>query len=110
MSEPRPTTKCQRCGHEYARHHDSGGEGERQCPLLARTIFRRRTAKNGASQSFSPAEIAELELLVSNAMRCGGNRRVLVTLRRKVLVMRASSRARERQRLADGVQRDKRSA
>lgn len=97
-SQPRPFTRCRRCGLAFERHKGDGPEFERRCPHREGT-FRRLPPRAGASQSFSPAEIATLEALVWRARATAAGAPELMALRRKVLAMRAVARERERQRL-----------
>jgi hypothetical protein len=102
MKDPRPATKCRRCGQLYGLHVGKGAENTRRCPWREASFFRRSIQHKGASQSFTAREIAVLDQVTRKLLQ-GGNLRSLATrhtdtlekLARKAATMRRTAAARK---------------
>lgn len=95
MTEPRPGTRCRRCGCPYGEH--GFAVYGLACPDDSGRTFQRHVTRPGASQSFSPSEIALLHTLVTRALKTGGTAPELVALRRKVTAMMRTASERSAQ-------------
>lgn len=107
QAPPRPSTKCCRCGEGYSEHDAP----ELHCPDGSESTYVRHVPRPGASQSFSPTEIAVLDKIVRGLL-AGSDLRPFARLRAadlgkllgKALAMRRTSASRAQLRVIQGGQ------
>lgn len=102
MKEPRPGTKCLRCGYLYLQHLGAGHESTRRCPWTDGGFFRRSIQHPGASQSFTEREVMVLDQVTRGLLRGGDLRGLaerhtdtLESLARKAAGMKRTAAARK---------------
>jgi predicted nucleic acid-binding Zn-ribbon protein len=79
MREPRPNTKCRRCGRAYRDHRANGSA----CPDGSGRVYQRHTERRAVLR-FNAPELKTLHVVLRNAAHAGGNARELPVLLGKV--------------------------